>query len=285
MKKLITTLIAGSILAASAVSFATPSVDEVKADIAEFQGFFAKRFPDVALEDYTNGVNSIPQYADRRANWELLMDFPPYEEFVDIANEEWAKPFANGKTLDSCFEGKPGANQYPYVDGGKLHTVEGDINSCIIANGGDKQKYAGQKMARLTIAFKSQSNGEVMNVDYSSNEMRDWYEKGREFYWAKRGQLNFSCADCHVLNAGNKVRGDVLSAGLGHGVGFPVYRTKWGANGGKKPLGTIHRRYAGCNKQVRAAPFKKGGDEYLALEVYESIMNAGVPLEVPSQRQ
>ena len=286
MKKLITTLIASSIIAASAVSFATPSVDEVKADIAEFQGFFAKRFPDVALEDYTNGVNSLPQYADRRANWELARDFPPYEEFVDIANEEWAKPFANGKTFDSCFEGKPGGHQYPFVDdGGKLHTVEGDINSCIVANGGEKEKYAGQKMSRLTIAFKSQSNGEAMDVDYSSSEMRDWYKKGQEFYWAKRGQLNFSCADCHVLNSGNKVRGDVLSAGLGHGVGFPVYRVKWGANSGKKPLGTIHRRYSGCNKQVRATPFKKGGDEYLALEVYEAIMNAGVPLEVPSQRQ
>ena len=286
MKKLMTTLLAASIMATSAVSFAIPSVDEVKADIEAFQGFFKKRFPDVALADYQDGVNALSQYADRRANWELMMDFPPYEEFVDKGNAEWAKPFENGKTFESCFAGKPGGNQYPFVDAdGKLHTIAGDINACIVANGGKKEKYAGQKMARLTIAYKSKANGEVMNVDYSSDTMRDWYEKGREFYWAKRGQLNFSCADCHVLNAGNSVRGDVLSAGLGHGVGFPVYRTKWGAKGGKKPLGTIQRRYKGCNKQVRAATFSPGKAEYTALEVYEAIMNAGVPLQVPSQRQ
>jgi sulfur-oxidizing protein SoxA len=287
MKKLITSLLAGSLMAATAISIAaTPSVEEVKADIAEFQGYFLKKFPSVSLEDYQDGVNSLPQYADRRANWEMLMDFPPYEEFVDMANEEWAAALPSGKTLQSCFSDSPAGNEYPYVDGsGKLHTIENDINQCIVDNGGEKEKYSGQKMARLVIAFKSQANGRPLTVDYSSDEMREWYAKGREFFWAKRGQLNFSCADCHVTNAGNKVRGDVLSSALGHGTGFPVYRTKWGANGGKKPLGTVHRRYKGCNKQVRAANFKDGSDEYLGLEVYEAIMSSGVPLQVPSQRQ
>ena len=286
MKKLITSLLAGSLMATAAIAVATPSVDEVKADIEEFRAYFAKKFPSVALEDYQDGVNVLPQYADRRANWEMLMDFPPYEEYVDKANEEWDTPFGNGKTFSSCFTDNPAGNEYPYVDdNGKLHTIEGDINSCIVANGAEKEKYTGQKMARLTIAFKSQANGKPLDVDYSSKEMRDWYEKGRDFFWAKRGQLNFSCADCHVTYSGSSVRGDVLSAALGHGAGFPVYRTKWGANGGKKPLGTIHRRYTGCNKQVRAAAFKGGSDEYLGLEVYEAIMSTGVPLQVPGQRQ
>ena len=99
MKKLITSLLAGSLVATATISVAAPSVDEVKADIAEFQAYFAKRFPGVALEDYTDGVNVLPQYADRRANWEMLMDFPPYEEYVDKANEEWDTPFGNGKTF------------------------------------------------------------------------------------------------------------------------------------------------------------------------------------------
>lgn len=286
MKKLLSTFATASLLAtigATAIA-ATPTVDEVKADIQAYQGFFKERFKGVALEDYTDGVNSLPQYSERRANWEMAMDFPAYEEFVDKAREEWAKPFTNGKTFASCFENSPAANNYPYVDAkGKFHTVELDIQSCLKSNGEDKVKGGGQKMARLTIAFKEQANGESMAVDYSSEKMREIYAKGREFFWAKRGQLNLSCADCHVLNSGNKIRGDVLSAGLGHGVGFPVYRVKWGQ--GSKPLGTIHRRYAGCNNQVRAAKFKPLKDEYLALEVYESIMNTGVPLSVPSQRQ
>ncbi len=110
-----------------------------------------------------------------------------------------------------------------------------------------------------------------------------WFRKGEQFYWAKRGQLNFSCANCHVHSAGNKIRGDVLSAGLGHTTGFPVYRTKWAMKG--KPWGTVHRRYGGCNKQVRAQPFKAQGPQYTALEYYEAVMNQGIPMKVPSQRQ
>ena len=52
-----------------------------------------------------------------------------------------------------------------------------------------------------------------------------------------------------------------------------------------EPWGTIHRRYGGCNKQVRAHPFKAQGEEYKALEFYEAVMNTGIPLKVPSQRQ
>ena len=52
---------------------------EVKADIDTFQGYFNKRFPDVALADYADGVNALPAYSERRANWELLMEFPPFD--------------------------------------------------------------------------------------------------------------------------------------------------------------------------------------------------------------
>ncbi len=286
MKKLIKSVTALGLLAATGLTFAVPTVEEVTSDIEEFQGYFKKKFPDVTLEAYKDGINALPQYAERRANWEMLMEFPPFEEHVEKGLEEWATPLPNGTTLDACFEGKPPGNEYPYVDAdGKIHSIETDINACLTANGAEKEKYTGQKMARLTVAYKSRANGEPMNVDYSSDAMRAWYEKGRQFYWAKRGQLNLSCADCHVHNSSNKMRGDVLSAGLGHGTGFPVYRTKWAVANSKKPMGTLHRRYKGCNQNIRAEPFKPGGEEYLALEAYEAIMNTGVPLSVPSQRQ
>ncbi len=282
--KLLTAVgIAGLLCGASLATQAALSVDDIKADIAEFQGYFMKRFPDVPLEAYNDGVNVLPQYAHRRANWEIMMEFPPYETEMETAYEEWAAPFANGKSLDSCFTDKPAANTYPYWGDGKVHTIVGDINACLEANGEKKLGTKRGKMARLVSAFKEGSNGEPIAVDLSDEGMRAVYEKGRQFYWAKRGQLNFSCANCHVQNAGNQIRGDVLSAGLGHTSGFPVYRTKWAQSG--KPWGTIHRRYGGCNKQVRAAPLKPQSAEYIALEVYEAVMNTGIPMKVPSQRQ
>jgi sulfur-oxidizing protein SoxA len=259
---------------------------DVQADIDAFQGYFKERFPTVPLEAYNDGVNALPQYAERRENWLLLMEFPPYEEHVEKGREEWATPFANGKTFDDCAKDWPPANVYPvYVpESDDLRTIVGDINACLEANGEEPLKNVNNgKMARLVIAYKEKFNGEKVNVDVSDPGAVAWYEKGKQFYWAKRGQLNFSCADCHIHSSGQSVRGDVLSAGLGHTTGFPVYRTKWALAG--KPLGTIHRRYGGCNRQVRAASFKSQGPEYKALELYEAVMNTGIPLKVPSQRQ
>lgn len=269
----------GSPLTASA----TPETD-----LKEFQGFFLKKFPTVPLEAYNDGVNALPQYADRVGNWELIMDFPPFEADIEKGEELWAKPFANGKTYASCFQngGKGLAVGYPFYDSAtkKMHTIEADINECRVRNGEKPIKNMKHgKMAQLTIAFKRLSQGEKMAVKLNSPEAVAAYEKGKQFYWARRGQLNLSCANCHVQNAGNKIRGDVLSAGLGQGTGFPVYRTKWSLS--NKPLGTIHRRYGGCNKQVRAKPLKPQSDAYTNLELYQAYMNTGIAIKSPSQRQ
>ena len=284
MKKFLTAVLMAGAFVIGAPAANAISEAEIKKDIEEFQSFFLKRFPGVTLAEYSDGVNALPQYAERRANWELLMEFPPYETEMDKAAEEWVKPFANGKTFDDC--DLAAGNVYPVYDAATddLRTLVADINACLKANGEKPIKNVKVgKMARLIAHYRAQFNGQPMAVDYSHAGAQKWYEKGRQFYWAKRGQLNFSCANCHVQNAGNKIRGDVLSPGLGHTSGFPVYRTKWAVAG--KPWGTIHRRYGGCNKQVRAKPFKAQGTEYKALELYEAVMNTGVPLKVPSQRQ
>ncbi|MEA3290872.1 MAG: sulfur oxidation c-type cytochrome SoxA [Pseudomonadota bacterium] len=287
IKNTLTTLTAAALLGGLSLGLqAAPSVEEVKADIEAFQGYYKKRFPDVPLEAYNDGVNALPQYAHRRANWEMIMEFPPYEPEMETAQEEWAAPFKNGKTFADCFADKPSATQYPWYDEGDktLHTIVGDINACLTGNGEEAIKNLNTgKIARLVAAYKEQFNGEPIAVDVSSEGAREWYQKGRKFYWTKRGQLNFACADCHMRSAGKSIRGDVLSAGLGHTSGFPVYRTKWALKG--KPWGTIHRRYKGCNEQVRAAAFKPQSDEYKAVELYEAVMNTGIPMKVPSQRQ
>ena len=259
---------------------------EVQKDIEEFQSYFMKRFPGGPLEAYNDGVNALPQYAERRANWEILMEFPPYEADMDTARELWAKPFKNGKTFADCFQNKPPATKYPYYDEARkeIRTIELDINECLSENGEEPVKNLKTgKIALLVAAFREQFNGQEWAVDVESQGAVEAYRLGRQFYWAKRGQLNFSCANCHVHNAGNKIRGDVLSAGLGHTTGFPVYRTKWAVAG--KPWGTVHRRYGGCNSQVRATGLKPQSAEYRALELYEAVMNQGIPLKVPSQRQ
>ena len=105
------------------------------------------------------------------------------------------------------------------------------------------------------------------------------YEEGKKFYYQKRGQLNFSCANCHVTGGGMNIRADLLSPALGQTSHFPVYRKKWGG------LGTLHRRYGGCNGQVRAKPFKAQSKIYRNLEYFHTYMSNGIPLNGPGGRQ
>jgi sulfur-oxidizing protein SoxA len=103
-----------------------------------------------------------------------------------------------------------------------------------------------------------------------------YFEKGKKFYYQRRGQLDMSCAHCHEKYFGQKIRMNTLTQGQSNG--FPVYRLKW-----QKP-GSLHRRFKGCNKQVRATPFKSGSEEYLALELYLAWRGNGLTVETPAVR-
>ena len=72
------------------------------------------------------------------------------------------------------------------------------------------------------------------------------------------------------------IRADRLSQGQSNG--FPVYRLKW------QGLGSLHRRFKGCMEQVRATPYKRGSDEFTALELYLASRGQGLSVETPSVR-
>jgi sulfur-oxidizing protein SoxA len=124
------------------------------------------------------------------------------------------------------------------------------------------------------------SRGNIFDIKIPDDPRAlDAYNKGKQFFYAKRGQLNMACADCHVYNAGNRIRADLLSPALGHLTHFPVYRSKWGE------IGTAQRRYDGCNKQVRAKPFKPQSEEYNNLEYFHTYMSNGLEVNGPGARK
>jgi sulfur-oxidizing protein SoxA len=93
------------------------------------------------------------------------------------------------------------------------------------------------------------------------------------------GQLNFACSDCHVTSAGQYVRADRLSASLGHPTHFPVYRSKLGG------MISLHQRFAGCVRDVRARPFDLQSEEYRNLEYFLSYMSNGLEVNGPGARK
>ena len=245
----------------------------------KFVKFYSERFPSVTMKEFGNGAYAID--AKAREQWVEYEEFPPYEIYVDEGKELFEKPFANGKTYASCFENSGiGIRQnYPRFKNGKVETLESSINKCRTDNGEKALKYGKGEMAVLSSYMAWTSRGKKTNVTIPNEQAKKAFESGKKFYYTKRGQLNFSCADCHMKGSGSKVRVETLSPALGHTTGFPVYRIKW------QGLGTLQRRFSGCNKNIRAKPFPLQGDEYRNLEYYLSYVNNGLEINGPSARK
>ena len=277
MKKVLSSLGLALLLALPVTSMATP-----EEDLAEFRDFYAKRFPATPFDDCINGVYAIDP--ESRAQWEDIEEFAPYE--LNISNGEtlFNTPFANGNSYADCFEnGGIGIRQnYPYFDSdrGEVITLELAINECREANGEKPLKWKRGPIADISAYMAYTSRGNVFDIKIPDDPRAlAAYERGKKHFYQKRGQLNMACADCHKFYSGNLVRADKLSPALGHLTHFPVYRSKWGG------LGTTHRRYGGCNGQVRAKAYPAQSEEYRALEYFHTYMSNGLVVNGPGARK
>jgi sulfur-oxidizing protein SoxA len=220
--------------------------------------------------------------------FEGVMEMPPFEESVDQGEEAWNTAFKNGKTYSSCFSGpvEKIRTQFPRWNGKKVETLEAMINKCRTDNGEKKMGYKKGKLAFISAYLTTSAEGETINVVVPKGDAKALaaYNDGKKTYYAKRGQLNMSCADCHVYNAGKRIRGDVLSPSLGQLSHFPVWRGKWNRKKGNG-FGTIQRRYGGCFKQVRAQPLKAQRKTYDNLEFFHTAMSNGTPITGTEYRQ
>jgi len=276
---IIWTLLVGSLLAtASLITHATSPEEHLQA----IREFHEKRYPKVEFQDFGNGAYALNE--ENRAQWLEIEEFPPYEMDIEHGEALFNTPFKNGKTYGECFEnGGIGIKQnYPYFDleTGQVKTLELEINECREQNGEQPLRWKKGDIAAISAYMTSTSQGKPINVVVPDDPRAiAAYEAGKKFYHTKRGQLNFACADCHFYSGGMLLRTETLSPALGQTSHFPVYRSKWGE------LGTLHRRYGGCNSQVRAKPFKPQSEEYRNLEYYHTFMSNGIEINGPASRK
>ncbi|MFL6664502.1 MAG: sulfur oxidation c-type cytochrome SoxA [Rhizobacter sp.] len=101
-------------------------------------------------------------------------------------------------------------------------------------------------------------------------------ERGRLRYLERVGQLDFSCAQCHDDNAGQRLAGSVIPQA--HPTGYPLYRLEW------QSLGSLQRRLRNCMSGVRAQPYAYGSIELTELELYLASRAAGLRVETPAVR-
>jgi sulfur-oxidizing protein SoxA len=205
---------------------------------------------------------------------------------VQQGEDNWNKvEGAAGKSCASCHgdatESMKGvAANYPKwdKDAKRPINIELQINKCR-ENNMQAEPYefdkGGQKS--LTAYVKHQSLGMPVKLDLSQGELQTWWEKGKEVYNRRTGQLNLSCSNCHEDNLGKMIRADHLSQGQANG--FPTYRLK---NAG---LVSLHARFRGCVRDTRAVIPKAFSDDLMALETYVTWRGTGLSVETPAVRQ
>jgi sulfur-oxidizing protein SoxA len=273
--------IAIAIVVGAAQPLLADNAVDPKADFKAFRDYFTKLFPKVLLDDFVNGPYSMD--ADLRKQWKAIDEFPPYEFAVEKGKEMFATPFKNGKTYDDCFQNKGiGIRQnYPYFDAksGQVITLDLALNQCREANGEKPFDYTKDEMAALTAYMAFTSRGKHFDIKIP-NDPRALaaYKNGEEYFYTRRGQLNFSCASCHVQSPGNHIRTEVLAPALGIVAALPIYRSEWGG------MGTSSRRFTSCNSQVRGVPLKPEDEAYRNVEYFLSYMSNGLPISGPGAR-
>jgi sulfur-oxidizing protein SoxA len=244
--------------------------------------FYEQRFSDVAIEEHVDGAYALD--AGKRAQWQAMEEFPPYELAIDDGADLFDTELADGSTYADCLgEDAPVVRQdYPYFDtqSGEVVTLEMAINACREAAGDEPWDYLGAEMSALTAFIAWESRGETIAVEIPDDpRAMAAYEDGKAFFYSRRGQLNFACSSCHVTMAGNMLRAERLSAAVGHVTHWPVYRLKW------KEVGPLHRRFMECNSQVRAVPLEPQSESYRNLEYFLTYMANDLELNGPASRK
>jgi L-cysteine S-thiosulfotransferase len=276
-----TVLVLAALVSGGAAPALAADTPDPVADAKAFQKYFTEKFPKLKLEDFVNGPYSVDEAMRRQ--WQEIEQFPPYEFALDIGKEMFSQPFKNGRRYADCFPngGISIRQNYPYFDEneGKVVTLELALNMCRESNGEPQLAYDKDEMAALTAYMVFTSRGKPFDIKIPDDPRAlEAYENGKRYFYTRRGQLNFSCASCHVQNPGERLRAEVLAPALGILNAMPIYRSEWGS------MATISRRFTTCNSQVRGVPLDPQADEYRDLEYFLSYVSNGLPISGPGAR-
>jgi sulfur-oxidizing protein SoxA len=261
-------------LAGFELPFNMTPVEERAALWAYYQGLF----PTLEKREYINGVYAIDE--NLRQQWLEHNEFPPYEFALEEGKILFETPFANGHSYADCFDNGGIAIRQTYprfdVETGEVMTLERAINRCRRTN--DEKPYGWKKgkLAAISAYLAYTSRGKAMAIELPDEAAAlAAYERGRAFFYSKRGRLNFACADCHVRAVGKHLRDQPLAPIVGLVNHYPVYGLQWGE------LGTLHRRFSGCMHQIGAKPLKAQSRAFRELEYYLSFLSNDLPVNGP----
>jgi sulfur-oxidizing protein SoxA len=204
--------------------------------------------------------------------------------WVQQGEKLWSEPAGAAKRSCADCHHEPErmrgvAARYPAFEPaeGRVINLEQRINRCRAQHqNAPELAYESQPLLALTALIGRQSRGLPVAARIDGPAAAS-YERGRRFFYTRRGQLDLACSSCHEDNVGRHLRGEPISQGQTNG--FPIYRQLW------QTLGSTHRMFAWCNEAVRAEPFPAGSQDYVDLELFERWRSRGLAVETPAVRR
>ena len=254
---------------------AAASCADVIADRDAFREFYQQRFPEIAVDEFVLGVYAIDDKL--RQQWMAVNEFPPFEFALDVGQTLVEEVFPDGSSLLDCLGPRP-VSRHPYFDesSGKIVTLGSAVNRCRSVNGKQKLSFQQQALQSVIAYLSSLERDESRSMALpASPAALAAYARGKAFFYTKRGQLNLSCADCHMKAVGQHLREQTLMPLLGAVNHFPIYSLRAGA------LGSLHQRFVGCIEQVRGESPTLESQVFRELEYFLALMADGLPIVAP----
>jgi sulfur-oxidizing protein SoxA len=160
---------------------------------------------------------------------------------------------------------------------GRVSTLEARINACIVR---EQQAPEPPPEADDAIGLQAyialQSRGQPLQVDVAGAAL-PLFERGRELYNQRIGQMNLACTHCHDQQAGKTLLVERISQG--QPTAWPAYRMEWQATG------SLERRLRACFLGVRAEMPAYRSEDLLALQLFLARRAQGLALEAPGVRR
>jgi sulfur-oxidizing protein SoxA len=205
--------------------------------------------------------------------------------WVERGEKLWSAPSgASGASCATCHgDAKTSmrgvATRYPAYDprAGAVVDLEARIDDCRTRRQQAlTMRRESDDLLALTTFVAWQSRGMTVDVKIDG-PARATFERGRELYTRRHGQMNIACTQCHDQNWGKRLLAETISQG--HGTAFPAYRLEWQA------LGSLQRRIRACFFGIRADMPAAGAPELTDLELYLAWRAQGLPIETPGVRR
>ncbi len=238
-----------------------------------------------------------PVLAKYRANKDKLnllvadRDFTIADEFIEKGEALFNKTGKNGKSCATCHQSDKNsligaASNYPKANSkGDIVGLEKRINICRKDNmDSHHYKLGSYQSNQLSSYLKYLSRDVPINVANNKSEAHA-LKRGKASFSKKTGQLNLSCADCHVEAKEKWLAGQYLNS-IAPGGSHKSTAATWPRHfiaGHDLGLISLQQRIRHCQAVTRTYPLKLGSKEYTEMELYLTSLANGSPMLAPTK--